>query len=108
MITVVKENRPKEGVRAPNEQPAPFPLNPPFSAPPCPPFFPVVYPRNQCTRGAPLGAPVICQRWTLGFRDPRPVDGVSSLSSVLDSTFTWKPVKLLSWQLRCDSVFVGA
>lgn len=45
MITVVKENRPKQwvgGVQAPNEQPSPFPLSPPFSAPPCPPFCPVL------------------------------------------------------------------
>lgn len=91
-----------------------LPLSPQssFLSPSLPSFLPhglsaslSTSPRNQCTRGALLGVPVVCQRWTLGFRDPRPVGGVSSLSSVLDSMFMWKPVKL---QLRCDSVFVGA
>lgn len=90
MITVVKENRPKEGVRAPNEQPAPLPPQLSFLGPSLPSFLPHCLsaslsssPRNQCTCGALLGAPVLCQRWTLGFRDPQAVGGVSGLSSVL-------------------------
>lgn len=118
MIAVVKGNRPRERVRAPNEQPAPFP------PPPCSalvsrllpallsaPLSVHSSPHNQCTCGALLGAPVVCQRWTLGFRDPpppRPMGGVSGLSSILHSMSTWKPVRLLSWQLRYGSVLVGA
>lgn len=117
-ITVVKENTPKERVRVPNEQPAPCPPWLSFLAPSLLSFLPPFSLSPLLSSSPPisasvalLGPSVICQRWTLGFRDPPAsgwVCGVSCFSSVLDSKLsTGKPIELLSWQLRCDSVPAG-